>query len=189
MNERTRTLMGWGVAALLFLPGCQSPTASDSIDVDDVVEVTVSPSRATAVASTDGRTYRVVRGNNQPDDILPYDWVTSFSITVKLNSNATNKDVDLEFPVSISSVSGRVQQASGGIVTPPTGGDVEHYDSVIAQSTGNVIAAVNGTVTMTFQVWYDLPNLRKEALITESINFQDSDGRTFTKAVDVVVDP
>lgn len=178
------------VAAMIPLAGCQSPTSSDeTLDVDDFVEATVTPSHATAVAATDGKTYRVVRGNNQPDDILPYDWFTSFAITLRINDNATDDDIDLEFPVTITAASGKVQQASGGIVTPPTGGDVEHYESVIAQSSASTINAVDGTVTLTFQVWYDLPSLRKEALITESVSFKDDDGQTFTKNVDVVVDP
>ena len=169
--------------------GCQNPTsASDTLKVDDFVIATISPDPPTASSAT-GKTYRVVRGNNQPDDVLDYDWVTSFTITLTINSNATNKKVDLKFPVSITSASGKVAQASGGIVTPPSGGDVEHYESIIVQSTSNQFSAVNGTVTMTFQVWYDLPSLRREALITESISMKDNNGTTFTKSVDVRVAP
>jgi hypothetical protein len=175
--------------AALTMAGCQSPTsAEDPLDVDDFVVATVSPARAVASPAS-GRTYRVVRGNNQPDDVLEYDWVTSFTITVVLNSNATSKDIDLSFPVDLTSVSGKVQQASGGIVTPPTGGEVEHYESVIAQSTGNRFDAVNSSVTLTFQVWYDLPSLRREALISETLAFKDKDGTTFSKTVDVQVEP
>lgn len=173
-----------------LLTGCQSPTsADDALDVDDFVDATVTPTHAVAIPSTDGRTYRVVRGNNQPDDVLQYDWVTTFAITVLLNSNSTHKDVDLTYPVTITSASGKVQQATGGIVSPPTGSDTEHYESVLIGSTGSTIGAVNGAITLTFQVWYDLPNLKKEALITESINFKDSGGQVFTKSVNVVVDP
>ena len=188
---RGRTV--WRLALLLLtLPAgaCQSPTnASDTIDVDDVVEVVVTPAHAVALASTDGRTYRVVRGNNQPDDVLVFDWVTTFAITLKINSNATDSDVDLTFPIAVTSVTPKVQQATGGIVTPPTGGEVEHYESVLAASTGTQVDAINGSVTLTFQAWYDLPSLRREALITESVGFKDADGKTFTKSVDVIVDP
>jgi hypothetical protein len=188
-----RRASGVSLASVLFgalaMAGCQSPTsADDALDVDDFVVTSVSPARATAVPSS-GRTYRVVRGNNQPDDVLEYDWITSFTLTVTLNSNATAKDIDLDFPVDISSVSGKVQQASGGIVTPPTGGEVEHYESVIAQSTGNRFDAVNSSVTLTFQVWYDLPSLRREALVSETLAFKDKNGKTFSKTVDVQVDP
>lgn len=186
----TRVLRAAVVATIIPLAACQSPTdASDTLDVDDFVDATVVPARASAAAATDGKTYRVVRGNNQPDDVLPYDWFTSFDITLVVNSNATDDSVDLEFPVTITSASGKVQQASGGIVTPPTGGDVEHYESVIAGSSGSSIAAVNGAVTLTFQVWYDLPSLKKDALITEQVSFRDNNGVTFTKNVDVIVNP
>jgi hypothetical protein len=177
---------------LLVLPvvACQSPTDSTTTyDVDDIVTSVVTPAHATAAASTDGKNYRVVRGNNQPDEVLLFDWVTTFDITLAITSTATNKDVDLSFPITITSATGRVQQAAGGIVTPPTGGDVEHYDSVLTSSTGSQISAVGGTVTLSFQVWYDLPSLRKESLVTETIILQDADGTQLTKTVNVVVDP
>jgi hypothetical protein len=183
----------WSLFVLLLaLPvaACQSPTSStDTLDVDDIVESVVTPTHAAAERSTDGRAYRVVRGNNQPDDVLLFDWVTTFDITLTVNSNATDKDVDLTFPIKITSATGRAQEASGGIVTPPTGGEVEHYDSVLLASSGSQIDAVGGTVTLTFRVWYDLPSLRKEALITESVVLEDADGRTLTKIVNVIVDP
>jgi hypothetical protein len=177
---------------LLALPvaACQSPTtATSTLSVDDVVESTVAPAHAAATQAADGKTYRVVRGNNQPDEVLVFDWVTSFEITLTVNSHATDEDVDLAFPIKLTSATGKVQQATGGIVTPPTGGEVEHYDSVLTASTGSQFSAVGDTVTLGFQVWYDLPSLRKEALITESIVLQDADGRALTKIVDVVVDP
>lgn len=168
---------------------CQSPTsASNTLDVDDFAIATISPDPAVASASS-GKTYRVVRGNNQPDEILDYDWVTTFSVTLTLNANATSKDVNLKFPVTIASASGKVEQAAGGIVTPPTGGEVEHYESTLLSSTGSQIAAVGGGVTMTFLVYYDLPSLRREALVTETISLRDNDGTTFAKTVKVTVAP
>jgi hypothetical protein len=185
-----RALAGFLVCAgLLVAAGCQSPTsASSTLSVDDFVTAAISPDPATAVDAV-GKTYRVVRGNNQPDEILPYSYVTSFAITLTVTSEATSDSVDLTFPVTITSVSGKVQQAAAGIVTPPTGGDVEHYESLIAQSSGSQFAAVNGTITMSFQVWYALPNGRREAVVTESISLKDDSGKTFTKNVDVKVAP
>jgi hypothetical protein len=176
----------------LSIGACQSATTTDStLKVDDFVDSSVTPSPTNAVESTDGRTYRVVRGNNQPDEILLFDWKASYTVTVSLNKNATDKDVDLSFPVEITSTSVKVEQASGGIVTTPTGGDTEHYDSVMTSASGNKIAAVGGAVTMTFDVWYDLPSLRKEAVITTSVTFKDdSDSpKTFTKTIKVNVNP
>jgi len=177
------------VAALSF-GACQSATSTEeTLDVDDFVDAAVSPSPATASECTDGRTYRVVRGNNQPDDILPFDWCSTFAVTLTLNKNATDKDVDLSFPVEITAATVKVEQASGGIVSPPTGGDTEHYDSVILSTTTNTISAVAGNATMTFYVWYDLPSLKKEARITVTVNFKDDDDVTFAKTVKVNVAP
>lgn len=177
-------------AAALSLWGCQSPTeSSDTIEVDDFVDSSVSPSTATAVESTDGRTYRIVRGNNQPDDILAFQYKTAFRLSITVNSNAADDDVDLTFPVKITSVTAKVEQASGGIVTPATGGDVEHFESVVSGSTGNEFGAVNSSVSMNYEVWYTLPSKNKEALITVSVVLTDDDSTSFTKTVKVLVQP
>ena len=173
----------------LMLAGCQSPTDPDeTLEVDDILELSVTPNPAVASQATDGRTYRVVRGNNQPDEILPFDWFTSFVVTATLNSNANDDDIDLEFPIDLTSVSVAVKQASGGIVSPPSGGETEHYFHVTEAST-NRYPSANSSVNIKLDVWYDLPSLRKEALITVSMNFQDADGQSFTKSYDVRVAP
>jgi hypothetical protein len=169
--------------------GCQSPSsASDTTDVDDIVDATISPNPAVATEST-GKTYRIVRGNNQPDEVLPYQYVTTFTITVVIKTAELNEDEDLAFPVTVTAASGVVQQASAGILTPPTGGEVERYDSVMLSSTGTTVSAVGEGITMQFQVWYTLPSGLREALVTESISFKDDDGTTFTKVVPVKVAP
>lgn len=174
-----------------FAAACQSPTsASSAVNVDSFVDSSASPNPATAVADTDGKTYRVVRGNNQPDDILPYQYVTTFTITLDLNSTATSSDVGLTFPVSITSISGKVEQASGGIVTPPTGGDTEHYEQVILSSTNNTFSGVGASITMTIQVWYTLPSGGKEALVTETVAMKDNNSdtaKTFSKDVKIQI--
>ena len=173
-------------SAALVLLACQSPTEPD--EVTDFIDVTVSPDPATAAGPT-GRTYRVVGNGDEPDEIREYDWYTSFTVTVTLNSSANDENVSLDFPVDIRSATVRVQQASGGIVTPPTGGETERYDFVIAQSSGNRFTGVNSPLTMTFEVWYDLPSLRKEALVSVTVTFTDDDGATFTEVVPVKVAP
>lgn len=173
----------------LMLAGCQSPTDPDeTLDVDDILDLSVTPNPALASAATDGRTYRVIRGNNQPDEILAYDWLTSFVVTATLNANADDNDIDLEFPIDLTSVSVAVKQASGGIVSPPSGGDAEHYFH-LTEASSNRYASVNTSVNIKLDVWYDLPSLRKEALITVTMNFQDADGQSFTKSYDVRVAP
>lgn len=189
MNRTTdRALAVILVTCVLPALACQSPTdPDDTLDVDDFLDISVTPNPAIANESTDGKTYRVVRGNNQPDDILTYDWKTSFALSAALNSRADDKDA-LDFPVDITSVTVQVKQASGGIVTPPTGGEVEYY-TYVTQASSNRYDAVDQTVTIAFDVWYDLPSLRREALVQVSLGFEDSDGQTFSKTYDVRVAP
>lgn len=176
--------------AAACLCGCQKATsASETIDVDDFVDAAITPGTATAAVSTDGRTYRIVRGNNQPDEILTFAYKTTFQVQVTINSNATDDDMDLEFPVEITSLNAKVEQASGGIVTAPTGGEVEHYDSVVSGTSGKTFSGPNTSVTFNYDVWYTLPSGGKEAMITISVAFKDDDSRTFTKTVKVLVNP
>ena len=94
----------------------------------------------------------------------------------------------MTFPVKITSATVRVQQATGGIITPPTGTDTEHYEFDFTTSS-NSFAAAGSTVNMNFHIWYDLPNLKREALATVSLVFTDNDGRTFSKSVEVSIAP
>jgi hypothetical protein len=186
------TRSAWALLVVLAMPvmGCQSPTDPDDlVQFDDAVDVSVSPNPIVADTATGGRTYRVVRGNNQPDDILPYDWHAVFSTTLSLNDNATDDDVDVSFPIRITATTVVVKQASGGIVTAPTGGETEKYEFVISGSSGNSISAINSSIATTFEVWYDLPSLRREAVVTVSFQFVDDDNATFTKSVDFNVAP
>lgn len=187
MNTWVRTLVAF---LCVSAAGCQSPTDPDDVVLfDDAVDVAVSPNPIQADSATGGRTYRVVRGNNQPDDILPYDWHAVFTTSLSLNSNATNDDVDVAFPIRITATTVTVRQASGGIVTVPTGGDTEKYEFVISASSGNSIAAVNTPVSTTFETWYDLPSLRREAVVTVQFSFVDNDSVSFTKSIDFNVAP
>ena len=182
--------MPWAFLAVVLLVGCQNPTNPDDVvDFDEVVDVTFSPDPIIADTATSGRTYRMVRGNNQPDDILPYDWHAVFSTTFTFNSKADDDDVDVDFPVRISSATVNAKQASGGIITPPSGSDTEHSEFVILTSTGNQVSAVGSSMSMTFEVWYDLPSLRKEAVMQVVFSFVDNDGASFQKSVDLRVAP
>jgi hypothetical protein len=180
----------WCVLLLLpMLASCQSPTDPDeTLDVDDILDMSVAPNPVIADSATDGRTYRVVRGNNQPDDILPFDWFTTFQVTATLNGNADDADADLEFPIDVTAVAVAVKQASGGIVSPPAAGETEHY-SYVTEAGTNRYGSPNSSVTVKLDVWYDLPSLRREALITVTMSFQDADGKAFSKAYDVRVAP
>ena len=157
-----------GVTVLLgtlCLVACQSPTDPD--EVTDFIDVSVSPS----------------------PEVREYDWRTTFTVTVRLTEDALADNVSLDFPVDITAATVRVQQASGGIVTPPTGGETEKYDFVIAQASSNRFTGVNSPIDMTFEVWYDLPSLRKEALVSVTLSMQDEGGAAFTEVVPVRVAP
>jgi hypothetical protein len=181
MSGRSRVLPVLLVATATW--ACQSPTSTTP--TTDFIVTTVNPNPATATGPT-GRFYTFVPANNQPAEQREYDWRTNFGVAVTLNSPGNN--VTVSFPVKITSATIKVQQASGGIITPPTGSDVEHYEDEFSTST-NTFGSAGSTVNMNFSVWYDLPNLRKEALITVSLVFTDNVGATFSKVVEVNVAP
>jgi hypothetical protein len=186
---RRGLLLSLLAGATLLAAACQSPTDStETFDVDDFLETSVSPDPISADAATDGKTYRVVRGNNQPDDILRYDWKARFTVNLRLNDQADDDD-NLTFPIDVTAATVKVQQASGGIVNPPTGGDVEHFEYVLSQATSSRFEGINTSNSMTLDVWYDLPSLQKEALVTVTVSFKDDDGVVFSKAIDVKVAP
>lgn len=182
-----------GAMALLLVTmpmlACQSPTdPDDTVDYDDVVDVSASPDPISAEPSTDGRTYRVPR-NDQPDDILTFDWHAVFSVTVSFNQDALDDDVDVDFPVRLTSTTIAVKQASGGVVTPPTGSDAEHFDFAPVGASGNIFGGVGNPIDMTLEIWYDLPSLRKEGVVTVTFTFEDDDGVVFQKAEDILIAP
>jgi hypothetical protein len=165
------------------LTACQSPT--DPGETIDVIQATISPSPTSATASS-GRTYTVQR-NNQADEVREYDWKTNFTVTVTLTEDANDENVNLELPVELTSATVTVQQASGGIITPPTGSETEHYDFVIVQASSNQFSSVPSNLNLDFDVWYDLPNLGREALVTVTLGFADANGRGFSESVQVRV--
>jgi hypothetical protein len=187
-RTRYRALKVAVVMCGLWASACQSPTdPDDTLDVDDFLEIALTPNPAIASEAADGKTYRVVRGNNQPDDILLYDWKTEFTLAVTINGQADDNDA-LEFPIDITSVTVQVKQASGGIVTPPTGGETEHF-TYVTEASSNRYSAPDQTTTIAFDVWYDLPSLRREALVQVSLAMRDTEGTTFSKTYDVRVAP
>lgn len=178
------------LVSVLSLSACQNPTDPDDVvNFDEIVDVTASPDPIVADSQTSGRTYRVVRGNNQPDDILAYDWHAVFSVTFSFNDQANDSDVDVDFPVRVTAATVTAKQASGGIVTPPTGSETEHSEFVVLAATNNQVSGINSPTTMTFEVWYDFPSLRKEAVMTVAFSFTDNEGSPFQKSVDVKVSP
>jgi hypothetical protein len=172
------------------LASCQNPNdPTDTIDYSEALEITVDPDPIVADGATGGKLYRVVRGNNQPDEMLPYDWHAVFSSTLVLNNNATSEDLDLDFPVRIAGVTLVVKQATGGIITPPSGTEKETFEYVPLSASGNQFSAVATPITLSFEMWYDLPSLRKESVVTLTYAFVDNDGTSFQRVVDFKVAP
>lgn len=184
------------VVGMLALPlltvtalACQSPTdPDDQIDYDDVIDVTGNPNPIGAGPSTDGRTYRVQR-NEQPDEIRPYDWYAQFGISIVFNQDALDDDVDVDFPVRLTQVQVKVLQATSGVPTPPTGSDAEHSEFASLGSSGSTFSAVGNAINMSFEIWYDLPSLRKEGIARVTLSFQDDDGVAFQKVEDIPIAP
>jgi hypothetical protein len=185
-----RAPWAWVIVIALSSGGCQSPTDPDDVvDYDEVLDATASPEPILANTETGGRTYRVVRGNNQPDDILPYDWHAVFTTTLTFNSQASDNDVDIDFPVKITATTVVVKQASGGIITPPSGTETEKSEFVILSTSSNQLTAIGTPTTTTFEIWYDLPSLRREAVVIVTFSFTDNDGTVFQKERQITVAP
>jgi hypothetical protein len=189
-----RVVAGLFVVAVLT-SACQGPTDPDDVDeigVDDFVTATIVPDPVVATASQ-GHTYRVVVGNNQPDEIREYDWFAELradvTITDAIRDVFDDDDDDFQFPITITSTNVTMAQASGGILSPPTNGQSEYYEAVLVSSTSNRFPDVNTTVGLTFDAWYDMPNLRKEAIATITVTFKDDDGRSFQKVITANIAP
>jgi hypothetical protein len=171
------------VFAACGLLACQSPTDPD--ETLDVIEASGTPDPTSAAGPT-GKTYTVTRSDDTTET-REYDWKATFTVRVRLTEDANDSSITLELPVKLSSASIKVQQAAGGIVTPPTGSETERYEYVIVNASSNQLPAVNSTVDLTFDVWYDLPNQRRESLISVSLVFADKSGRQFSETVEVRV--
>lgn len=185
-----RACVMWILMAVAAAVACQNPTDPDAtVNYSEILDVTAAPDPIQADTQTGGRTYRVARGNNQPDDILAYDWHAIFNASVVFNSQALDNDIDLAFPVKITATTLSVKQAVGGIITPPTGSDTEQSEFATLSATGNQFGGIDTPITLSYEVWYDLPNLRKEAIITLSFSFTDDDGAAFSKTVDIQIAP
>jgi hypothetical protein len=169
---------------------CQNPSSASSVaDYSTALDLSVSPDPIIADTETKGKTYRVVRGNNQPDDIVRYEWHAMFSTTLTANNNTTKEELNLDYPIRITAATVEVKQATGGIITPPSGSDKETYEYVPLAASGNQFGAVGSSVNMDFEVWYHLPSLRKESVMTLSFGFVDNDGTTFQRSLDFKVAP
>jgi hypothetical protein len=188
-RKSVATILIGGIAGL-SAAACQNPNEpGTTVNYSEALDITVDPDPIIADSSTGGKLYRVVRGNNQPDEMLAYDWHAVFTSSLVLNDKATDDDLDLDFPVRITGATLTVKQATGGIITPPSGSETEKFEYVPLSASSNQFAAINNPITLTFETWYDLPSLRKECVITLTYGFVDNDGTSFQRIVDFKVGP
>jgi len=163
---RRAALVLLSFAAAAWLPGCSSPTESDP-EFD--VTFTASADPTIATPST-GVQYKVTNADDTVS-YYDYDWRTSFTVGITDNAGMA---------LEITSINLTVQQAAGGIVVTPSGGDQVYYKFSSSAATNYINK--NGSADVGFDVWYDLPNQGREALITVSFSFEyeDEDDNTYT---------
>jgi hypothetical protein len=169
----TMTRAAGAVMAASLLLACDAPTEPTQLEVT----LTSNPDPAQPSAST-GVSYKIEGDDNEPDRTVQYPWKTSFVVSIAETGGLA---------VDITAVNLRVQQASGGIVITPTGGAVEHYQFNSSASSNHLNA--HGSTSVGFEVWYDLPNQGREALVTVSLSFQDDDNNSYSDQIQVKVAP
>jgi hypothetical protein len=170
MHRATGTVIV--LLAVSGLSACGSTTDPTS----EAATFTISPNPGVATQSTDGKTYTIVGDDTHPDKIIAYPWKTTFTVTME-ETVGVGRD--------IKSMAVKVQQASGGIVITPTGSDIEHYDYT-SHASGSRLEA-KGKASVTFDVWYDLPNKGREALVTVAFSFTDDNDSSFSESTSVQV--
>jgi hypothetical protein len=152
-----------GLPLLLALGACGGstpPPTAASPPPTPVVTIVATPSEAAA----------------GPSDDPGYEFSAVYTLTLTETAGVA---------VTIRSVSGTVQQASGGVVVPPpTGTSVAFRYEV--KSAGNRLTA-NGTTTMSVSFLYTLPQPGQEALTSVSFTFVDDSGGTYPQTVTVKV--
>jgi hypothetical protein len=170
------------VGMAVCLCSCDTPTDSSSSTTSASVTLTGNPNPALAQPST-GRFYKVTYSTDKPDELREYDWVASFGVNLTETGGVG---------LDITALSVKEQQAAGGIITPPTAGEVERYEYV-SSSSGNRLEG-KGSAVVNFDVWYDNPNLRRDAVVTVSFTFVDkkdesksTDDIAWTQSLDVRV--
>jgi len=171
MRRTALTLLSLVVAA--GLAACSSPT-SESPTLD--VTLTANPDPSAASGPT-GVQYRVTNADSSVS-FYEYDYRTSFTVTIKENAGTA---------LDITAIDLKVQQATGGIVITPSGGDQIYYKFNSSAVTNRINP--KGSADVGFDAWYDLPNGGREALITIGFSFKDDDDNTYSDTLQVKVAP
>ncbi len=171
MRRAVKTLLPLLAAA--WLGACNSPTSSSATLS---VTLTASPDPATATGPT-GVQYKVTNADGTVS-YYEYDYRTSFTVTIQETGGTA---------LDITALNLTVQQATGGIVIPPSGGDQVYFKFSSLAATNHINA--KGSADVGFDAWYDLPSGGKEALCTVAFSFADASGNTYSKTLGVKVAP
>ena len=143
--------------AAALLGGCSSPTESNSVDFDVTLTASADP------ASRDSVDGRPVQGDERGRHRL--------LLQLRLQDVFQRDGQDnAGMALDITAMNLTVQQATGGIVITPSGGDQVYFKFNSSAVTNHVNK--NGSADVGFDVWYDLPNGGKEALITVGLHVQ-----------------
>jgi hypothetical protein len=154
------------VLVAVGLTACSAPTSSNTLSVT----LTAAPDPTSAVPSQ-GVTYQVT---NPDSTVSTYEYQYQTTFTVNMQETGGNA-------LTVTAVNLVVQQASGGIVITPSGGDNVYYRFNSSAGTNSLPA--HGTAAMSFVVWYTLPSKGKEALATVTLSFSDANSNSYSQSV------
>ncbi len=161
------------LVAASLVPACSAPTSSSPTLS---VTITSNPNPANASGPT-GVQYKVTNADSTVS-LYEYDYRTNFTLTIQETGGLA---------LDITAINLTVQQATGGIVIQPSGGDQVYYKFNSSAPTNHINA--KGSASVGFDVWYDLPNTGREALVTVGFSFKDSDDNTYSQTAQVKVAP
>ncbi len=163
--------------AVAGLGACSSPTSSSP-----TFDVTLTPNPNPANASGPTGVQYKVTNSDDTVSYYEYDWRTHFTVTIQENAGMA---------LDITQLNATAQQATGGIIIPPSGGEQIYYKFTSSAAVNHINA--KGSADVGFDVWYDLPNGSREALVTVSFAFKYTDSKddeyTYSKTLDVKVAP
>ncbi len=174
MRRAVLTLLALDRCAAAWLPACSAPTSSSpTLDVT----LTSNPDPASASGPT-GVQYKVTNADDTVS-LYEYDYRTSFTVTIQEN--------------------GRDGPRRHGPRPHGAAGDGRDRDHAVRRRPGVLQVQLLGAPptrstptarrTVGFDVWYDLPNGGREALVTVGFTFQDDDDNTYSDTLQVKVAP
>jgi len=147
--------------ALWMLSGC------GAVDSDTTTSTSLESATLSLVASADP-----VVALPSPDS--DYEWLAAFTVGVTEGAGVAG---------TIQSVQAALSEASGGIIVIGTGDE----DAQVNVSSATNSLPAEGTVTLTFNVYYTLPGGGREAVVDIVVQVLDDNGYTVQEALRVNV--